>query len=121
MTEINNNINKRKRVRFSTEIMFILSVVFCAGLSWIYLARYNDILSLKQTEQEQKERIEGLERENRMLKENLNMLSTPEGIERLARERLGLVKPEEVVVYTIDDKNEPITASDSVVINNSFE
>ena len=68
--------------------MFILSVVFCAGLSWIYLARYNDILSLKQTEQEQKERIEGLERENRMLKENLNMLSTPEGIERLARERM---------------------------------
>ena len=76
MTEINNNITKRKRVRFSTEIMFILSVVFCIGLSWIYLARYNDILSLQQTEQEQKERIEDLERENRMLKDNLEMLNS---------------------------------------------
>lgn len=107
---------KRKRVRFSTEIMFILSAIFCVALSLIYLARYNDIRNLLQTEAEQRERIEGLERENRMLKENLEMLSTPEGIERLARERLGLVKPEEVVVYTIDDKNEPINASDAVVI-----
>ena len=107
---------KRKRVRFSTEIMFILSAIFCVALSLIYLARYNDIRNLLQTEAEQRERIEGLERENRMLKENLDMLSTPEGIERLARERLGLVKPEEVVVYTIDDKNEPINASDAVVV-----
>jgi hypothetical protein len=42
------------------------------------------------------------------LKQNLEMLSTPEGIERLARERLGLVRPEELVVYTINDKNEPV-------------
>lgn len=112
----NNNNPKRKRIRFSTEIMFILSAIFCVALSIIYLSRYNDIRSLLQTEAEQRERIEGLERENRMLKDNLEMLSTPEGIERLARERLGLVKPEEVVVYTIDDKNEPISASDSIVI-----
>ena len=111
-----NNLPKRRRVRFSTEIMFILSAIFCVALSLIYLARYNDIRNLLQTEAEQRERIEGLERENRMLKENLEMLSTPEGIERLARERLGLVKPEEVVVYTIDDKNEPINASDTIVI-----
>ena len=111
-----NNLPKRRRVRFSTEIMFILSAIFCVALSLIYLSRYNDIRNLLQTEAEQRERIEDLERENRMLKENLDMLSTPEGIERLARERLGLVKPEEVVVYTIDDKNEPITASEAVVI-----
>lgn len=99
---------KRKRVRFSTEIMFILSVVFCVALSITYLVRYNDIRSLMQRETEMRERIEGLERENRHLKQNLEMLSTPEGIERLARERLGLVKPEELVIYTINDKNEPV-------------
>ncbi len=111
-----NNLPKRRRVRFSTEIMFILSAIFCVALSVIYLYRYNDIRNLLQTEAELRERIEDLERENRLLKENLDTLSTPEGIERLARERLGLVKPEEVVVYTIDDKNEPITASEAVVI-----
>ncbi len=116
MAETTDNSPKRKRVRFSTEIMFILSAIFCVALTLIYLARYNDIKNLLQTEEVQRERIEDLERENRMLKENLDMLSTPEGIERLARERLGLVKPEEVVVYTIDDKNEPISASEAVVV-----
>ncbi len=99
---------KRKRVRFSTEIMFILSVVFCVALSITYLVRYNNIRTLLQQEIELRERIEALERENRHLKANLEMLSTPEGIERLARERLGLVKPEELVVYTINEKNEPV-------------
>ncbi len=97
---------KRKRVRFSTEIMFILSVVFCVALSITYLVRYNNIRTLLQREAELRERIEALERENRHLKQNLEMLSTPEGIERLARERLGLVKPEELVIYTINEKNE---------------
>lgn len=108
---------KRKRVRFSTEIMFILSVIFCVALSITYLVRYNNIRTLLQHEVELRERIEALERENRHLKASLEMLSTPEGIERLARERLGLVKPEELVVYTINDKNEtvqPPLASPSV-------
>lgn len=104
----NNGPMRKVRLRFSTEIMFILSVVFCVALSAIYLVRYNDIRNLLQTEAEQRERIEALERENRMLKDNLDMLSTPEGIERLARERLGLVKPDEVVVYPIDKEEDTV-------------
>ncbi|MBU1105033.1 MAG: cell division protein FtsL [Candidatus Riflebacteria bacterium] len=102
---------KRKRVRFSTEIMFILSVVFCVALSVIYLVRYNNIRSLLQRETELRERIESLERENRQLKQSLDTLSTPEGIERLARERLGLVKPEELVIYTVNEDNRPAPAA----------
>lgn len=97
---------RKKRVRFSTEIMFILSVVFCVALSITYLVRYNNIRNLLQREAELKEKIEALERENRHLKQNLDMLSTPEGIERLARERLGLVKPEELVIYTVNETKE---------------
>lgn len=96
-------VSKRRRVRFSTEIMFILSVIFCVSLSVTYLVRYNNIRSLLQREAELQERIEALERENRHLKENLEVLSTPEGIERLARERLGLVRPDELVIYTINE------------------
>ena len=114
-----SNPIKRKRIRFSTEIMFILSIIFCVSLSLIYTFRYKDISNLLQQEAEQRERIEALERENRMLKENLEMLSTPEGIERLARERLGLVKPEEVVVYTIDEENKPIESKETVIDSDS--
>ncbi len=92
---------RRKRVRFSAEVMFIVSVVFCVALSVIYLSRYSAIRALLQKEEEMTQRLQDLERENRRLKENLDLLSTPAGIERLARERLGLVKPEEVVIYPI--------------------
>ncbi|RCK78715.1 MAG: hypothetical protein OZSIB_1242 [Candidatus Ozemobacter sibiricus] len=92
---------RRKRVRFSAEVMFIVSVVFCVALSIIYLSRYSAIRALLQKEEEMTQRLQELERENRRLKENLDLLSTPAGIERLARERLGLVKPEEVVIYPI--------------------
>lgn len=80
------------------------------ALSITYLVRYNNIRGLLQREAELKEKIEALERENRHLKQNLDTLSTPEGIERLARERLGLVKPEELVIYTVsENKNETAT------------
>lgn len=108
-----NKSGRKKRVRFSTEIMFILSVVFCVALSITYLVRYNNIRSLLQREAELKEKIESLERENRHLKQNLDMLSTPEGIERLARERLGLVKPEELVIYTVNESHKNEVASNS--------
>jgi len=92
---------KKKRVRFSAEVMFIVSVIFSVALSVIYLSRYSNVRNLLQKEEELTRRIHDVERENRRLKENLDVLSTPEGIERLARERLGLVKPEEVVVFPI--------------------
>lgn len=105
-------VRKKKKVRFSTEIMFIVSVIFCVALSVTYLVRYNNIKHLLQREQELKEKVDGLERDNRQLKQQLEILSTPEGIERLARERLGLVKPGELVIYTVNDKKKSI-ASDS--------
>ncbi|MBF0542849.1 MAG: cell division protein FtsL [Candidatus Riflebacteria bacterium] len=104
MSEINETVApppKKKRIRFSTEVMFIVSVVFCVSLSIIYLSRYYSIRNLLNREEELKTKIEELERDNRKLKVNLENLSTPEGIERLARERLGLVRPEEIVVVPI--------------------
>ncbi len=80
-------------------------------MSITYLVRYNNIRNLLQREAELKEKIEALERENRHLQQNLDMLSTPEGIERLARERLGLVKPEELVIYTINENAEQPASS----------
>ena len=104
---------RKKKIRFSTEIMFLVSVVFCVSLSVIYLSRYSSIRNLLNREDELKKKIEVLERENRRLKQSLDNLSTPEGIERLARERLGLVKPEEVVVFPIPGPEEEEPATDS--------
>jgi len=99
---------KKRRVKFSTEVMFIVSVVFCVSLSIIYLSRYSTIRNLLLHEEELQQKIELLERENRKLKLDLETLSTPEGIERLARERIGLVKPEEVVFRPLPPGSSPI-------------
>lgn len=96
---------RKKKVRFSAEIMFIVSVVFCVALSIIYLSRYSSITDLLQREADLKYKIGELERENRRLKQNLELLSTPEGIERLARERLGLIKPEEIMIFPIEEQD----------------
>lgn len=98
---------KKRRIRYSTEIVFLLSVVFCVTLSVIYLSRYSSIRSLMVRETELQQRVADLERENRRLKENLDQLSTPEGIERLARERLGLVRPDEIVVFPVPESDQP--------------
>lgn len=103
---------RQKRVRFSAEIMFLLTAVFCTALSITYLVRYNNIAALEMRERELKTRIEELERDNRQLKASLETYSTPEGIERLARERLGLVKPEELVIYTVNNKKETVGTVD---------
>ena len=105
---------RKKKIRFSTEIMFLVSVVFCVSLSVIYLSRYSSIRNLLQREKDLNKKIEVLERENRRLKQSLDNLSTPEGIERLARERLGLVKPEEIVIFPVpDSKDDEEPASES--------
>jgi cell division protein FtsL len=91
--------------------MFIVSVIFCVSLSVIYLSRYSNIRGLLNREEELLKKVEELERENRKLKQSLQNLQTPEGIERLARERLGLVKPDEIVVIPIAENASAPVAS----------
>ncbi len=98
---------RRPRVRFSSEVMFIVSVIFCVCLSAIYLSRYFMIRGLMAREQELVTRVTELERENRGLKRHLDNLSTPAGVEHLARERLGLVKPNEIVVVPMYPASAP--------------
>ena len=58
--------------------------------------------SLKRAEaslEERQARLERLEQENRRLRTQLESMESREGIEALARERLGLVMPGEKIFY----------------------
>lgn len=109
---------KKRKIRFSTEVMFIVSVVFCVSLSIIYLSRYSLIRNLQNREEELKTKIQTLERDNRRLKQDLQNLSTPEGIERLARERLGLVRPDETVFVAVPPASGTPVGSGDPLLNN---
>lgn len=51
-----------------------------------------------------------LRRQNAQLREEIRLLHTPEYIERLAREQLGLVRPGEIAVILVQPTPAPTTA-----------
>jgi cell division protein DivIC len=51
-----------------------------------------------------------LRRQNAQLREEIRLLHTPEYIERLAREQLGLVRPGEIAVILVQPTPAPETA-----------
>jgi cell division protein FtsL len=53
---------------------------------------------------------EDIRRQNAQLREEIRLLSTPEYIERLAREQLGLVKPGEIAIILVQPTPAPSPA-----------
>lgn len=86
--------NKKKRKIIWTNLfvfIFILYAVFTIANQQI------TIYKLNKTKQEAVRKIESAQKENDRLKDMLKYTSTKEYIERMAREQLGLVKPDEKV------------------------
>jgi cell division protein FtsL len=82
--------------------VFILSIPAFLGLAAWQSSRYGDLeRELKKLEKNQEEWIEN----NKRLIANIAVLSSPERIERIARDELGLQKkqPEDVLQISIAD------------------
>ena len=56
---------------------------------------------------EGKHQLLTLQEENKVLKKQLGEAHSAESMEELARERLGLVKPGEIIFYFISDRATP--------------
>lgn len=95
---------KRKGISFK-RIAISLFVVYAA----ITLANQQmTIARLQKTEQEVVARIQKADRENEKLKAMIDNAATPEYVERMAREQLGLVKAgERVYIDQAADGSEP--------------
>ncbi|MFC1744517.1 septum formation initiator family protein [Candidatus Riflebacteria bacterium] len=104
------NPPKRDRTKFGihfrTELIIALSFICCFFLSTVYLKRYFSIYELKKKKNNLKLKLEELKLENRKLVEKVRKLGTLEGVEYLARNRLGLVKPGEIIIRPIKNKKE---------------
>ena len=71
-------------------------------------AEYNAKLAEIKILQQEKEK---LEEENEILQSKIEYLKTEKGIESVAREKLGLVKPSEIAFIVVNDKNDPISST----------
>ena len=84
-----------------TIVSFLISFFFIKSYM-VKSAEYNAKLAEIKILQQEKEK---LEEENEILQGKIEYLKTEKGVESVAREKLGLVKPSEIAFVVVNDKN----------------
>ncbi len=78
------------------------------------LVPYRQIIDSSRQVEEARERLAALEEENEMLQADADALHTDAEIEKLAREKLGYVRPGETAYVVLDPPEEPLEQEDTV-------
>lgn len=94
--KINGQNQSRVRLRFNTTLIIVLFVAVAAGSSaWKLWQLYTQVEDqLAQLNQEKALLLQ----QEKILHDEIELLNTPEYIEKLAREQLGLVKKGEILI-----------------------
>lgn len=82
-------------------IRLLMSGLICIALLLTIVPRGKTILELSIQKQELKKEKAQLQEVNRQYQEKLQELKTPEAIEKLARERLGMIKNGEKLIIDL--------------------
>jgi len=102
--------NSRRKFRFGT-VLILLAFVFVAVK---FSQQYQRIDDMRQEAESYQERYDSLLTEQGKLKEQKELLNDPTYIERMAREKLGLVKEGEVLVLPAEEKDDVEEYNDDV-------
>ena len=85
----------------------ILYAAFIGLLLASYVSPLQDIVENRSRIASLRAAIEEVERENAAKERAVEELQTPEGVERAARERYGMIKPGEKVYMVPEEEEEP--------------
>jgi cell division protein FtsB len=85
----------------------ILYAAFIGLLLASYVSPLQDIVENRSRISALRADIEEVERENAAKERTVEYLQTPEGVERAARERYGMIKPGEKVYIVPEEEEEP--------------
>jgi cell division protein FtsB len=85
----------------------ILYAAFIGLLLASYVSPLQDIVENQRSISALRADIEEIERENAAKERTVEDLQTPEGVERAARERYGMIKPGEKVYIVPKEEEEP--------------
>lgn len=86
-------------------VVFLLALLALAGVK-----SYRDLATVRQREAELEERLQATRTETHELERRIERLShDPQMLERLAREELGMMRPDEVVIV-LPAADEPASA-----------
>lgn len=92
--------------RLPTSVVWVVAVVAAvAGAGYFFWPEFGKLEELRQEEKKLRVRIEVEEKKNQLLrKEEEDLRGNPDYVEKVAREKLGLIKQGEIV-YKFDDEN----------------
>jgi len=94
-----------KKLKKSPLFLFIIIViVIFAGLS--FYNNYQNINNLENEINKLNQQIELAKEQNHELRNQLEKIEDEEYIERIAREKLGLVKPGEILLIPVDEEEQ---------------
>lgn len=92
-----------------TVAAFCLAIVVVGVAVFTNVVPYGQIMEQQRQVTEAAARLEALEEENAVLTAQRDALQTPVEIERLAREKLGYVRPGEVAYVVLEPPTAPTT------------
>lgn len=101
---------KRRKFRFGT-VLILIAFVFVAVK---FSQQYQRIDAMRQEAESYQAKYDSLVEEQAKLKEEKDLLNDPTYIERIAREKLGLVKEGEVLVLPAEEKDDVEEYNDDV-------
>lgn len=85
--------------------MLVLSIIFAIYISTALISQEFQYRKLLQEESDYQAKIESLNEEIERLESKLESSQDPHAIEKIAREKLKMVKPNEII-YIIQENNE---------------
>jgi len=88
---------------FRSKIIWILILLLLFYVAYIFSDKYARILQLKEDVKELEIKIIELKLNNKDLLEEIDWLNKEEYIEKIAREELGLTKPNEILIKGIEE------------------
>ena len=97
------NTNSRKKVSAKNMVALVIVLVICIGVIWKIAGQQITLSNYEALAREQEQKIADEELKNQKLQDQKNQVeeNPDEYIQRLAREKLGLVKPNERVFVDI--------------------
>jgi cell division protein DivIC len=89
------------RALLESKITWAIILILVFYIAFVFSEKYARILEIKSYLAELEYEIDGLEQDTRLLSEKIDLLSTNLYIEKIAREELDLVKPNEILFKPI--------------------
>lgn len=102
-----DTMNETKRKIKKNKIYYIIGLVITLYVSWIFINQEIKLSQLHRQEEILNKRASQLRKEEIFLGEEKKRANAPEYIEKVAREQLKMVKPNEIIYIDLKREKDP--------------